>query len=142
LYSGFRNDENESVLDRLQDISCAADRTSSVGLYDIILSGGSDNNYLYQLVNGKLEVTSQGNGTNCIPAPHLTVYPSPTKSNLYFKSDSPIEKVEIYSLFGVCVLSADNVYEKLNVSGLTDGLYLIRVYINGIPQTRKIFIKN
>jgi hypothetical protein len=144
LYSGFRNDEDESILDRLPDVSCAADRNSPEGLYDIILSGGSDNNYLYQLVNGKLEVTTSqgGNGTDYIPAPHLTVYPSPAKSNLYFKSDGTIEKVEIYSLFGVCVLSADNVYEKLNISGLTDGLYLVRVYINGIPQTKRILVKN
>lgn len=58
-YTGFVNNETKSVLDTLPTISCVANPNSSIGLYDIILHGGSDNNYDYNLINGKLEVFSE-----------------------------------------------------------------------------------
>jgi hypothetical protein len=59
-YQGLKNNEDESVLDQLPSISCPATSTSPAGYYDIVLSGGSDNNYSYNLINGKLEII-QGN---------------------------------------------------------------------------------
>jgi hypothetical protein len=56
-FNGFVCGEDESVLDILPAIACSADHNSPVGTYPITLSGGSDNNYDFVLVNGLLEVT-------------------------------------------------------------------------------------
>lgn len=55
-YSGFENGETIFVLDILPTASCSADANSPVGPYDIVLTGGSDNNYNFILVDGILNV--------------------------------------------------------------------------------------
>ena len=55
-YSGFLNNEDESVLGARPVVSTTALTTSNVGIYAITLSGGSDNNYDLILVNGSLKI--------------------------------------------------------------------------------------
>jgi len=140
LFSGFKNNENEAVLDVFPDIYCAANIYSAVGFYDIVLSGGSDNNYNYILVNGKLEVTS-ATGLAEINASKISVYPNPAKHYLYIKSDSPIKKIEIYNQSGICVLTNENVMEKLDISRLANGVYFVRIYTEEGSATKKIVVK-
>jgi hypothetical protein len=138
-YSGFRNNETESVLDVLPTISCDAGKDSPAGFYDIILSGGEDNNYEYQLVNGRLEVTAS-NAIGEVSVSKISIYPNPVKHDLYIQSDYPVEKVEIYNQSGLCVL-ADGVFTgKIDVSGLSAGVYYVRVYANGVLENRKIVV--
>ena len=59
-YSGFKNGDNASVLDFLPVATCVANESSVAGNYQIVLSGGSDNNYNYTLVNGTLRVVATG----------------------------------------------------------------------------------
>ncbi len=54
--AGFVNNDNESHLDQLPTITTQATDNSVKGEYDIILQGGHDNNYEYQLVNGTMQV--------------------------------------------------------------------------------------
>jgi hypothetical protein len=140
-YTGFRNDDDESVLDQSPVITCPANADSPTGFYDIELQGGHDNNYEFTLFNGRLEVTSPTGNLNP-GSPELTVYPTPAKNRLYIRSDVPVERIELYNQTGVCVLTGGNVRESLDISFLPGGFYLARIYINGIPQTRKVIIKN
>lgn len=55
-YSGFVNNEDTSVIDELPVASTIATETSDVGTYDIILTGGNDNNYDISLLNGVLTI--------------------------------------------------------------------------------------
>ena len=55
-YDGFKGDDDISVLDAVPSIECEAGEEPSVGTYEIILSGGYDNNYEYILVNGTLTI--------------------------------------------------------------------------------------
>lgn len=55
--TGFVNGDVSSVLDVLPPRSTSATTASDVGNYDIIVSGGSDNNYVYDYVNGTLNTT-------------------------------------------------------------------------------------
>ena len=126
-YSGFKNGETANVLDVLPTISCVANINSPAGFFDIVLSGGSDNNYQYTLVNGRLEVTVI-NGINNIEAGKISIYPNPTQNDIFIKSDLPIEKVEIYSLTGTLLLFENNFNEKISVSALSQGVYLLKVY--------------
>jgi gliding motility-associated-like protein len=56
-YSGFFKNEDASSLDIAPVASTAAVKTSEVGTYPIVLSGGSDNNYDLVLTDGSLEIT-------------------------------------------------------------------------------------
>ncbi|MCL2649843.1 MAG: T9SS type A sorting domain-containing protein [Candidatus Azobacteroides sp.] len=146
LYSGFKNNENKSVLAVLPTISCEANINSPVGFYDIVLSGGSDNNYNYTLLNGKLKITAPS-GLVEINTSNISIYPNPAKDYLFIQSDYPVEKVEIYNQSGVCVLKSSpcplqrGISETLDVSGLASGSYLARIYVDGIPVVKKIVIK-
>ena len=126
-YSGFKNNENYTVLDELPVASCVADENSVAGFYEIVLSGGHDNNYSYTLINGTLEVTSP-TGMDDIRANPISVYPNPTQNEIFIQSDFPIEKVEIFSLTGVLLLLDNNFIEKISVSALPRGVYLLKVY--------------
>ena len=55
-YEGFVLSENYSVLDTKPTATTSATRTSDVGVYDIIVSGGSDNNYDISYSSGLLTI--------------------------------------------------------------------------------------
>ncbi|NJK95405.1 MAG: hypothetical protein HC905_11275 [Bacteroidales bacterium] len=55
-YTGFVNSDNESVINSIPAVSTTAVQLSPAGSYPIILSGGSDNNYTLNLVDGTLLV--------------------------------------------------------------------------------------
>jgi hypothetical protein len=59
-YTGFMNNENESVLDVPPSATTTATAASYAGLYPITLRSGSDNNYKVSLVNGTLTVQGTG----------------------------------------------------------------------------------
>ncbi|MDR0506115.1 MAG: T9SS type A sorting domain-containing protein, partial [Dysgonamonadaceae bacterium] len=126
-YSGFKNGEHEGMLDLLPTASCPANENSPVGDYVIMLSGGSDKNYIYTLVNGKLTVEDATKIKNEISG-RLEIFPVPAKDELFIKSDLPIQKVEIYTLSGFLLMSEDNFNEKISVSSLLKGVYLLKVY--------------
>ncbi|MGE0076333.1 MAG: MBG domain-containing protein [Bacteroidales bacterium] len=55
-YSGFVNSEDVSVIEELPVASTSANNESIAGNYDIVLTGGADNNYSFNLVKGVLAV--------------------------------------------------------------------------------------
>jgi hypothetical protein len=140
LYDGFKNNETESVLDQLPTISCAADENAPVGFYDIILSGGNDNNYDYQLVNGELEIID-ATGINNPAGQHVSLYPNPVKHDLFIKSDALIERVEIYNSSGLRILVNDTFTWKIDVSHYAKGIYFVKVTVADGVVTQKIVVQ-
>ena len=87
---------------------------------------------------------TENTGTGVIETQHtssLQVYPNPAKHYLFIKSDEPVKKLEIYNQSGVRVLLNENVKEKLDVSGLANGVYLAKIYVDGMSVNKKIVIK-
>ena len=56
-YSGWKNNENESVLQKKPVATTEATKDSPVGEYAIIISGGEAQNYEFEYVDGTLTVT-------------------------------------------------------------------------------------
>ena len=56
-YSGFKNNEDETVLITSPVLSCSADKKSNVGDFDIVSSGGSAKNYKLVHSKGTLSIT-------------------------------------------------------------------------------------
>ncbi len=73
----------------------------------------------------------------------LTVYPNPTQDLLNVESKQPITGVEIYSLTGQLIQTANVQTEKISipVEHLGKGMYILRVYLNDGWQSTSHFIK-
>jgi hypothetical protein len=72
----------------------------------------------------------------------LKVYPNPAKNNLYISSDSFAEKqVELYDVLGKVALKTKVTNTPINLSGLTSGVYVVKVTEEGKTATRKIVIE-
>ncbi|MDR1347070.1 MAG: T9SS type A sorting domain-containing protein, partial [Prevotellaceae bacterium] len=126
-YNGFKNDDDESRLDVLPSIGCAADANSPVGPYGIVLSGGSDNNYEYILVNGTLEILP-GTGVDRIETQSLKLYPNPVKESFIIEGITENTPVTISDANGNSVLQRTVLpNESIWVSHLPQGIYLVRV---------------
>ena len=69
----------------------------------------------------------------------LTIYPNPVKDELFINSESHITKVEIHSLTGSLMLIENNFNEKISVSDLPKGFYIVRVYTDNGLVVRKFF---
>ncbi|PZQ47060.1 MAG: hypothetical protein DI551_04060 [Micavibrio aeruginosavorus] len=58
VYTGFRNGEDDTVINTLASTTSGTNLTSNVGTYTISASGASDNNYQFSYANtGQLEIT-------------------------------------------------------------------------------------
>lgn len=72
----------------------------------------------------------------------LRVYPNPAKNNLYISTDSFAEKqVELYDVLGKVALKTKVTNAPINLSGLTSGVYVVKVTEEGKTATRKIVIE-
>jgi hypothetical protein len=60
------------------------------------------------------------------------------REELFIKSETPIKKVEIYTLADALLLSENNFNEKLSVSALPKGIYFAKIFIGNQSITKKI----
>ena len=67
-------------------------------------------------------------GIDDVVANQLKIFPNPAKEEIFIKADLQIEKVEIYSLTGALLILESNFNEKLFVSDLSEGVYLLKVH--------------
>ena len=70
----------------------------------------------------------------------VTIYPNPTDNYLFVEGNKNPISISIYNLLGAEVISKRNTH-KINVSELSNGVYIIRIS-DGIGQTNRKFIKN
>ena len=70
----------------------------------------------------------------------VTIYPNPTDNYLFIEGNKNPISISIYNLLGAEVISKSNT-DKINVSELSNGVYIIRIS-DGIGQTDRKFIKN
>lgn len=95
LYDGFVGNDSEADLDELPQIVCDITNETMPGTYDIVLSGGYDNNYEYVLVDGIIVINNTTGITNI---------------------ESGSENNVVYNLKGQRVIDTEN---------LTRGFYII-----------------
>jgi hypothetical protein len=98
--------------------------------------------YLYwSIVAPKTTIIEDATDIAEVSAVQLSVYPNPVREELFIKSEMPIKKVEIYTLAGVLLLSENNFNEKIFVSDLPKGVYLLKVYSGSRIAVSKIVKK-
>lgn len=111
-YEGWKNGENESVLQQKPIATTEATADSPVGKYPIVVSGGKAQNYMLEYVNGVLTVT-EPSGIAEISAEH---------------------PVDIYHVNGYLIRE-----RATTLDGLANGIYIIR---SKGRADRKVIIRN
>lgn len=99
-------------------------------------SGGSMDAFLVKISDADL-------GVNNASLKSLTIYPNPATDYIYIKNPQNIKisNLEIYSVDGKRILSQNQIQnEKIEVSKLREGLYILRLQTNEGDQNLK-FIK-
>lgn len=82
-YSGFKNNETSAVLTKQPTVSCSATPESSAGVYPIIVSGATAQNYDVTHVNGSLTVTEASTGTETVT--EATVFDDRSDSTPHYR---------------------------------------------------------
>jgi len=92
----------------------------------------------YQSIEDICDSSSCGDAIKDIAVQKIQIYPNPAKDEIFIKSDSPIKKVEIYSLTSALLLSDNDFNGKITVSTLLKGIYLVKVYTDKCLTISKI----
>lgn len=80
--------------------------------------------------------------TNSVKLEKTTIYPNPAKDVLNITNADKVESIEIYNMVGQKLLSEKTIKEnKLDVSKLTNGTYILKLVKNGKEESIK-FVKN
>jgi photosystem II stability/assembly factor-like uncharacterized protein len=69
-----------------------------------------------------------------------TVYPNPVNATLNIKSDSTIDKVEVYNVNGQLLLEEKSAagISSIDMSSLANGIYFVKTYANQQTKTHKV----
>jgi len=67
----------------------------------------------------------------------IKIYPNPTNEYIYIQTDNLIDKIEVYNILGKRVIQTKN-NNKINLSNLNDGTYIVKVFSNTTEFIRKI----
>jgi hypothetical protein len=103
--TGYKFDEDASVLTQMPEASCEATPQSEPGEYPIVISGGEADNYEFRYTQGVLKVLPDPTGITSIQSDAL----------------ENAGVTNIYTLDGRKVLSTDN-----NLKDLPSGIYVIK----------------
>lgn len=140
-YSGFVNGEDNTTLSSLPTAACSATTDSPAGDYDIIVSGGTADNYSFNYVKGTLTVTSN-TAVDQHVSPDHKVYPNPVGDRLWIENGTvPVIKVEIMDVHGNIVIyqACGTSNTAVNTFGLSRGSYMVKLfYKDGSSSTTKI----
>jgi plastocyanin len=71
----------------------------------------------------------------------FSFYPNPAENVIQFPYFDKIDQVAIFSVTGQKVLETRTVKQQLNLSGLSTGVYMIKIISNDASKTTKLVIK-
>ncbi len=129
-YSGFVNSDDEGDIVTPPTATTNATSTSSVGTYDIIVTGGSDTNYNFSYVPGTLTITVP-TGITDVTEDSLKVYPNPASDIIFI--DGAEGMVILYNISGKKVLTHDlSNGNSIDISNLDKGIYILNVNGNNV----------
>jgi len=112
-----------------------------VGNSEITATQSGDCDYMPATeVTRTLTVLRTAVGINNVLANQLQIFPNPAQSELFIQSELQINRVEIYSTTGALMMEENNFAEKISVSALPRGIYLLKVHTdNGLIVSK--FVK-
>jgi len=118
------------------------------GVYQIVISHKgtltNDAQDFSLIVTGAEEINLSTSNNQSI-AGNIKIYPNPTSDFLYFissESNISVDKVEIYDTIGKRVFASELNNNSIDISNLTPGVYMVKIYSeDGGYVTKKIIKK-
>lgn len=110
---------------------------------------GSTINYAVKFAYaGGLSVTQYFSyvvGNNCALAVEKTefikfTFTNPVSNNLMIHSNNPIDKVEISNMMGSLVITATQNTASIDITNLSNGMYIVTVYSNNKRSVKKMLV--
>ncbi len=79
-----------------------------------------------------------------IASSEITIYPNPVINYLYIENNSDIifTQAKIYDISGKLITSMTNIENKINVSSLPNGFYILKLSNNKTSVTKKFIVKH
>jgi N-acetylneuraminic acid mutarotase len=77
--------------------------------------------------NDVWEFASATTGINEMENSSSAIYPNPSSGFIYFHSSEDIERIELFNLTGQKISSCNNLKGPVDISGLSDGIYIVRM---------------
>jgi hypothetical protein len=71
----------------------------------------------------------------------VSIYPNPTSDILNFQTNEDINQLKIYSITGQLLQSFEKPAKQINLSNFTQGIYKLKLDINGKIITKKLIKK-
>lgn len=68
-------------------------------------------------------------------------FKNPAKEVLALHSENPITKIEIYNITGVLVKSSTEISDKMDISNLSSGIYILTVYSGNNRTVKKLIVE-
>ncbi|WP_396177157.1 family 16 glycosylhydrolase [Flavobacterium sp.] len=66
---------------------------------------------------------------------------NPAKDFLEIQSEIPIDRIEIYNMTGILALTATEISDKIDISRLPAGIYILNIYSGNERNVRKLIVK-
>ncbi len=85
-----------------------------------------------------LDVTTPSGLEDHISANGVQIFPNPATSSLNFNSEELISRVEMFNLQGQMVVSESGDVRSVNISNLSNGIYMVKVTTPSGTTTQKI----
>ncbi len=153
IYYGIEDYTDDAILEMLagnasmikyEDQAAEIDfATSEADLYGVFVVPFNGNNEKGTTV--AIRFNAEGLvGLKDINVPTLNVYPNPANSNVTITSSASIDRIEISNILGQKVYEDATIganQATINVSGLQNGAYFVRVYGDNCMMTRKLIVK-
>ncbi|MEO9872683.1 LamG-like jellyroll fold domain-containing protein [Ekhidna sp.] len=137
-YDGFKLDEDASVLEAEPSASTTATASNPAGVYAIVLTGGSDDLYELNLVDGILTIESEP--VLGVVDVEVRVYPNPVIHKLQVKGGE-IERMRLLTMDGKLLQSLENA-STMDVSNLKQGNYILQLIERKGEISTHLIIKN
>jgi hypothetical protein len=126
-YTGFVNGDKETGLGIEPTVSTTATSSSAAGTYDIIVSGGSDNNYNFTYVKGTLTI-SPVTSVKEVTGSNAGLYPNPCTDGFTVNAGDKATTLYIYDLSGKLIFTRQVIgLSRVNVGNMDNGVYVVKV---------------
>ena len=139
-YEGFKNNETEDDLERRPTAVCNADENTWYGEYPIMLSGGYDSRYTFDLHDGVLTILPEGTSITETEVDGINI--KCENGVIIINPDESVNTIEIYDITGQLIASEKDVNgNELRFNVNSKNVYIVKCRTSNGTRVYKILAK-
>ena len=139
-YDGFKNNETEDDLERKPIAICNADENTWYGEYPIMLSGGYDSRYTFDLHDGVLTILPEGTSITETEVDGINI--KCENGVIIINPDESVYAIEIYDITGQLIASEKDVNgNELRFNVNSKNVYIVKCWTSNGTRVYKILAK-